>query len=152
MIVTNLRDKMINDYKKVNPRFDVAFEALFDLAAKNPEDGKYEIDGTNVYALVMTGPTKPVAEKKFEVHRDYIDIQYIVSGSEIMGYETMDKLTPAGEYKPDVQKLHMNEEYDKIIVSAGEFAVFFPDEPHAPGIAVNDVPSEVKKIVVKVLA
>ena len=153
MIVSALNDKMINDYKKVHPRFALAFEALREYAAKEDlADGKYEIDGKNVFIAVMSGPTKPVAEKKFEVHRDYIDIQYIVSGSEIMGNESLDKLTPADEYKPDVQKLYMNDEYDKVKLSAGEFAIFFPYEPHAPGIAVDDVPSFVKKIVVKVLA
>ena len=152
MIVSNLNDKLINDYAKVHPRFDVAFEALKKYAADCPADGKYEIDGKNVFIAVMTGPTKPRAEKKFEVHRDYIDIQYIVSGEEIMGNETLDKLTPADEYKPDVQKLHLNDEFDQIKLTAGEFAIFFPNEPHAPGIAVDDTPVEVKKIVVKVLA
>lgn len=152
MIAANLNDKMIESYKKVHPRFDVAFEALKKFAAACPEDGKYEIDGKNVFISVMTGPTKPEADKKFEVHRDYIDIQYIVSGEEIMGNESLDKLTPATEYKPDVQKLELNGEYDKIRLAAGEFAIFFPYEPHAPGIAVNDQPIEVKKIVVKVLA
>ena len=152
MIVSNLNDKMIENYKKVHPRFEAAFNALVDLNAKNAEDGRYDIDGDNVYALVMTGPTKPAAEKKFEVHREYIDSQFIVSGSEVMGYETLEKLTPAGDYKPDVQKLNLNDCYDKLILEGGEFAVFFPYEPHAPGIAVNDTPTEFKKIVVKVLA
>ena len=153
MIVSALNDKMVNEYKKVHPRFDLAFEALREYAVKEDlADGKYEIDGKNVFIAVMSGPTKPAAEKKFELHRDYIDIQYIVSGSEIMGNESLDKLTPADEYKPDVQKLYLNDEYDKIKLSAGEFAVFFPYEPHAPGIAVDDIPCDVKKIVVKVLA
>ena len=152
MIVSALNDKMINDYAKVHPRFELAFQALREYAAKDVADGKYEIDGKNVFISVMTGPTKPVAEKKFEVHRDYIDIQYIVSGCEIMGNESLDKLTPITEYKPDVQKLALNGEYDKVRLSAGEFAIFFPYEPHAPGIAVDDIPTEVKKIVVKVLA
>ena len=152
MIAANLNDKMIESYKNVHPRFEVAFEALKKFAASCPEDGKYEIDGKNVFISVMTGPTKPKADKFFEIHRDYIDIQYIVSGEEIMGNESLDKLTPATEYKPDVQKLNLNDEYDQIKLEAGEFAIFFPYEPHAPGIAVNDVPVEVKKIVVKVLA
>ena len=153
MIVSALNDKMIENYKKVHPRFDMAFEALREYAAKEDlADGKYEIDGKNIFIAVMSGPTKPEADKSFEVHRDYIDIQYIVSGSEIMGNESLDKLTPITEYKPDVQKLALNDEYDKVKLSAGEFAIFFPYEPHAPGIAVNDVPCEVKKIVVKVLA
>ena len=139
-------------YYGMHKNFQRAFEAIKNALDKDMPVGKYEIDGKNVFIAVMTGPTKPRAEKKFEVHRDYIDIQYIVSGEEIMGNETLDKLTPADEYKPDVQKLHLNDEFDQIKLTAGEFAIFFPNEPHAPGIAVDDKPVEVKKIVVKVLA
>jgi len=152
MIAANINDQMIESYKKVHPRFEVAFEALKKLANENAEVGKYEIDGKNIYAMVQAYDTKPVAEKKFEIHKDYIDIQYIISGEELMGYESLDKLTPMGDYKPDAQLFFMNEEYDKINLGAGELVVFFPNEPHAPGVAVNDVPSAVRKIVVKILA
>lgn len=152
MIVANINDKMIENYKKVHPRFEAAFETLKKLACENAEIGKYVIDGDNLYAMVQAYDTKPVAEKKFEIHKDYIDIQYIISGEELMGYESLDKLTPMGDYKPDAQFFYINEEYDKINLGAGEFVVFFPNEPHAPGAAVNDVPSAVKKIVVKILA
>ena len=54
MIVSNLNDKMIENYKKVHPRFEAAFNALLDISAKNAEDGRYDIEGDNVYALVMT--------------------------------------------------------------------------------------------------
>ena len=68
-----------------------------------------------------------------------------------MGHETLDKLTPLGEYEPDAQIFAMNDDYDRIRLGSGDFAIFFPDEPHAPGIAVDETPSAVKKIVVKVL-
>ena len=152
MIASNIKDTMIESYKKVHPRFEEAFEALKKLASRNYEVGKYEIDGKNIYAMVQEYDTKPVAEKKFEIHKDYIDIQYIISGEELMGYESLDKLEPMGDYKPDAQLFYMNGEYDKIKLCAGELVVFFPNEPHAPGVAVDDIPSAVKKIVVKILA
>lgn len=152
MIATNINDVMVESYSKVHPRFEVAFEALKKFAFGNYEVGKYEVDGKNVFVMVQEYETKPAAEKKFEIHKDYIDIQYIISGEELMGYESLDKLTPMNEYKPDVQHFFMNEEYDKITVRAGELVIFFPNEPHAPGAAVNDNPSAVRKIVVKILA
>lgn len=152
MIVANIKDVWVENYKALHPRFEAAFCALKKLIADNAEVGKYEIDGQNIYAMVQEYETKPVAEKKFEIHKDYIDIQYIISGKEVMGNESLDKLTPMGEYKPDAQLFYMNDGYDKIFLSDGEFAIFFPEEPHAPGGAVDDKPSAVKKIVVKVLA
>ena len=152
MILSNINDQMIENYKKVHPRFEAAFEALKKFAFGNYEPGRYEIDGSNLYVLVQEYETKPAAEKKFEIHKNYIDIQYIISGDELMGYESLDKLTPMGDYKPDVQLFFMNEEYDKFVLRDGDFVVFFPNEPHAPGAAANDLPSPVRKIVVKILA
>ena len=152
MIVANIKDASVENYKGAHPRFEAAFCALKKLVADNAEVGKYEIDGQNIYAMVQEYQTKPLAEKKFEIHKNYIDIQYIVSGKEVMGNESLDKLTPMNEYKPDVQHVYMNDGYDRIFLSDGEFAIFFPKEPHAPGVAVDDKPSAVKKIVVKVLA
>ena len=152
MIAANINDQMIENYKKVHPRFEAAFEGLKKLIADNAEVGKHVIDGDNIYAMVQEYETKPLSEKKFEIHKDYIDIQYIISGEELMGYESLDKLTPMGDYKPDAQLFYMNNSFDKINLCAGEYVVFFPNEPHAPGVAVNDVPSAVRKIVVKILA
>lgn len=152
MIAANINDRMIEGYKKIHPRFEVAFEALKKFAFGNYEVGKYEIDGKNVFVMVQEYDTKPAAEKKFEIHKDYIDIQYIISGAEVMGYESLDQLTPMNEYKVDVQHFYMNDKYDTLTVREGELAVFFPNEPHAPGVAVDDVPSTVRKIVVKILA
>lgn len=152
MISANINEAMLEVYIKIHPRFEAAFEALKKLISENAEVGKYEIDGTNIYAMVQEYETKPFSEKKFEIHKEYIDIQYIVSGKEAMGFDSLDKLTPVGKYAPDIQFFGMNEGYDRINLCAGEYVVFFPDEPHAPGAAVDDIPSTVKKIVVKIKA
>lgn len=152
MISANINDAMLENYKKLHPRFEAAFEAIKKLVAENPQVGKYEIDGMDLYALVQEYETKPIAEKKFEIHREYIDIQYIISGKETMGFESLDKLTPMGDYAPDTQCFYVNDEYDKLNIGANEFVVFFPNEPHAPGAAFNDIPSKVRKIVVKIKA
>ena len=147
MIIASLDNENLKNYEMSHSRFEIALQALKNLVKENAE-----IDGKDVFASVQEYDTKPALEKKFEIHRDYIDIQYIVSGEEIMGSESIDKLTPLGDYKPDAQFFALNEDYDKIKLEANDFAIFFPSEPHAPGIAVNDIPSKVKKIVVKVLA
>lgn len=152
MIACRLTDAMMEGYKKVHPRMEMALEALQKLAASNPADGRYEIDGDNIYANVSTGKTRLAKDAKFEMHKQYIDIQCVIEGQEIIGNETVDKLVPVTEYQPDYQLFEMNDEYDPMIVSAGELMIIFADEPHAPSLAVNDTPATVKKIIVKVLA
>ena len=151
MIVASLNNENLECYIKAHPRFALAFSALKRLVMEKAEVGKYEIDGKNVFASVQEYDTKPENEKRFELHKDYIDVQYIVSGEDIMGNETLDKLTALGEYKPDAQFFSINSDYDRLKLSHGDFAIFFPDEPHAPGIAVDDRPKAVKKIVIKIL-
>ena len=152
MISANINENMLENYKKVHPRFEAAFEGLKKLISENAEIGRYEIDGNDIYAMVQEYETSPFSEKKFEIHKEYIDIQYIISGEEAMGFESLDKLVPIGDYAPDAQLFYMNDTYDKINLSAGEYVVFFPNEPHAPGAAVGEVPSKVKKVVVKIRA
>ena len=98
MIVASLNNENLECYIKAHPRFALAFSALKRLVMEKAEVGKYEIDGKNVFASVQEYDTKPENEKRFELHKDYIDVQYIVSGEEIMGNETLDKLTALGEY------------------------------------------------------
>ncbi len=152
MITANINDAIVEIYKNLHPRFAAAFEALKKLVAEDAEVGKYEIDGTDLFILVQEYETKLLSEKKFEIHREYIDIQCMMQGEEAMGVESLDKLTAMGEYTPDAQFFYLNDAYDKINVGAGEFVIFFPGEPHAPSAAVGDVPSKVKKAVVKIRA
>ena len=55
--------------------------------------GRHEIDGEEVYASVQRHFTKPVAERQYESHRKYIDIQYIHTGREIMYWAPLPLLT-----------------------------------------------------------
>ncbi len=152
MIVTQLNSKTAERLQTLHPRFEAALNALKQLAESNPENGRHEIDGDCIFATVYTYQSKTRDQKKFEIHKDYIDIQYIVKGAEVMDEAPLETLVPLGDYKPDVQLFKAGEDHCPATVHAGEFALFFPHEAHAPGIAVNNVPTEVKKIVVKVLA
>ena len=150
MIISSLNDSLLENYKKCHPRLPEAIDGLKKLIESNPTDGKYEIRSDEIFASVMTYSTLPEDKKKFELHRKYIDIQYIVYGEEIIGGETLDLLSPTDGEGSDIEFFAMVNEYDKIHLKAGELAIILPPEPHAPGIAVN-APKEVKKIVVKVL-
>ncbi len=151
MIVTSLNSPMLETYLRAHPRLPEAIEVLKKLAADVPEDAKFDVDGENIKAIIATKTTKPAKEKKFELHHKYIDIQYVVRGAELIGNESVDKLTPMPESKSDADFYYVNDDFDKINLYPGEFAIIFPEEAHAPEIAVNDEPCEVKKIVLKVL-
>lgn len=152
MILDNLKN--IDFYKAlgVGDRYAKAIEWLKTEDLANLPVGKYEIDGSDVYALVQAYDTVTMDKAFFEAHEKYSDIQYIISGEELMSYAPIEALTPSVPYNPekDIIKYDDSVKGVQMKLTAGEFAIFFPWDGHKPKAAVNDVPSPVQKIVIKI--
>lgn len=120
-----------------------------DLAAL--ENGKYEIDGKNVFANVMSYTTIPWEEAKFEAHENYTDIQYVISGRETLTYAPIDALNVKVPYNPDKDVVFYDNSNPglQIVTGAGEFLIFNPWDGHKPKAMAGE-PCEVKKVVVKI--
>jgi YhcH/YjgK/YiaL family protein len=67
-----------------------------------------------------------------------------------MGYAPVDSLTPTGPYDPQKDAVMLQGQGDFFTASAGMFVVFFPEDAHMPSVAVNDQPSPIRKVVLKV--
>lgn len=132
-------------------RWDKAFNYLktTDLAAL--EIKKHVIDEDRLFATVTGYYTKSRDVARFEAHRKYIDIQYVISGEEMIGVAPITSkgeiLQPYDESK-DLEFMNVNEgvEYN---ATPQKFFLFFPSDIHRPSLSVSDS-SQVKKIVVKV--
>jgi len=139
-------------YLALSPRFAAAFEYLQELPA-NPPVGRHELDGDRCFALVQSYATKPRAEAKFEAHQKYADIQFIQAGRETMLWSPLAALAqPLQPYNAtkDVTYFAVPPRVTPINVNAGEFAIFFPEDGHAPCLDC-DGRVEVRKVVIKVL-
>jgi YhcH/YjgK/YiaL family protein len=148
MIVDRLENAKL--YAGANARLGQAFEHLRKLAAAVPADGKMDLEGKDIYAIVQSYETKPPAEKKWEAHRNYLDIQYVAEGREIMGWAPVAKLAPAGEYNAEKDVINFKEFAGTAVqVEKGAFAVFYPEDGHQPGVQWG-ASGKVRKIVVKV--
>lgn len=155
MVITNINSPELKEYAKLNPYFERAFEEIKKIIECGAEDGKHVFDGDALYANLFSYQTKAVEDCAFEAHEKYIDIQVVLDGEEIVGFESVDKLTAKTEFSKEGDYIiyHLNDTYDTVRLAKGELAIIFPKEPHAPGIAAFDnKPSEVRKLVVKVLA
>ncbi|MCI8268631.1 MAG: DUF386 domain-containing protein [Lachnospiraceae bacterium] len=145
--------KNLDFYKTlgIEDRYVKAIEWLQNNNLAELENGKYEIDGKNVYANVMTYTTLPWEEAKYEAHENYTDIQYVIDGTEIMTYAPVESLNPDGGYnaEKDVIKFDNANSGLQVVCNAGDFMIFFPWDGHKPK-AANGVPSFVKKVVVKI--
>ena len=114
-------------------------------------DGRVEINGDQVYAVIQSYETI-AGEPKFEAHRKYLDVQYVVEGEENIGWAFIDRLlvdVPYDEAKDVCFGRVPQLDTTLVRLSAGQCAVMYPTDAHAPKLAVT-VPTPFKKIVVKV--
>lgn len=110
-------------------------------------DGKYEILGDRLYAIVTHENGRCAEESRLEGHRKYIDIQYVISGDESMGWAPREGLVNAVEYDKEKDLEFFEGAPESIVrVPAGSFAVFLPDDAHMPLIGSGPI----HKVIVKV--
>lgn len=126
----------------------------FILAHKNMVDvecGKYLIDDENVFALVQRYLTKDSKDNKWETHREYIDVQFVLSGEESIGYAPINQLTLIDGFTEgnDIAFYKGPENYTITVLSQGMFAIFYPEEGHLP-CCISETASNVTKIVFKI--
>ena len=136
-----------------SPNWDKALEWLKSDSWKNIPLGKTEIDGPNVFVLHSSNTTKLIKESRYESHRVYADIQLAIKGAEIIQVcfrEGLKILEPYSE-ENDIDFLQGEPEFVHSVVLAYPLAaVLFPWDIHMPGIALDNKPAEVEKIVLKV--
>lgn len=142
--------KNCSQYTSVHGGFKKAFDFISKAVNENLGEGRYEIDGDNVFAFIQCYNSK--LDSMFEAHKNYIDIQFIVSGTEVMYATDIDNMTVKTEYLPerDVMFFEDFEKASMLVLSAGEYGIFFPWDAHKPGLCFDGECGEVKKIVVKV--
>lgn len=151
MIIDNIKN--CEKYECVHDGFKKAFDAIKNLVAENKGVGKYEIDGKNVFAMVQEYSSKLEEDCKFEAHKKYIDIQFIISGEEKIYIGPLEGLKSKTEFnvESDGGLFEAPENYTSAMLADGDFAIIYPDEAHAPGMALNNNSKPVRKIVAKVL-
>lgn len=115
-------------------------------------DGEIEILGRDLFVRIAEYPTGPSAEKKFEAHKVYADLQLVVRGAEIMEVSVNPPGKPCTAYdeKADIHFFEPEKYYSQVLVSSGQFTVFFPGELHKPGCQTGALPERVKKLVFKI--
>ncbi|MBE5747505.1 MAG: DUF386 domain-containing protein [Clostridiales bacterium] len=139
-------------YYGAHKNFERAFAFIKKAIEENLPVGKYELDGKNLFASVQEYNTKEEQAARFEGHRNYIDIQYIVSGAEKVEVTDISKTYSVTEYneEKDVQFFQTDEQVWKGVWTANEYGIFFPYDIHRPAMRVNGVSAPVKKILVKI--
>ena len=131
------------------PRLRQGLEWLRRTDLRVLPEGRHDIEGDRLFALVEEYTTRSAVECRWEAHRKYTDIQYVVSGAERMGYTNIRRTSENQPYDVERDVAFFAPGTDFVTVHAGMFAIFAPEDVHAPGGAAGE-PEVVRKIVLKV--
>jgi len=144
------REEFARQYQRQPEAWKAAFRFLREQDLAALPVGRYELDGADLFVNVDEYLTKNEEDTRFEAHRQYIDIQYLVSGSEKIGVIPLYLTTVVEPYdeERDITFLEARENNYRL-ASPDNFLVFFPQDAHRPGVkADKNIP--IRKVVVKI--
>jgi biofilm protein TabA len=135
-------------YFTLHPALDAAFAFLRQTEVPRLPDGRHDIDGQRLFAIVSRNYGRGREKAMLEAHRRYIDIQCVIDGEECIGWmPTIDCQRVSSPYD-DLKDVafYFDRPATWLVMTAGSFAVFFPQDAHAPLASQGSI----HKVVVKV--
>ena len=136
-------------YFSFHPRVKAGIEFLRQPNLASLADGVHEIDDKRLFAMISHDEGRGKTQSMLEAHRNYFDIQYVISGTDCVGWlptKMCERVKDA--YNPDNDLIFY---YDRpeswVYVPAGSFSILMPDDAHAP-LATS---GSIHKVVMKVL-
>ena len=143
MIIDRIEEQ--ERYYPLHPDMELAFAFLAEAADLEP--GRYELEN-GLFASIYENDTNQIDTLNLEAHREYIDLQYCMSGGERMAWAHIQELNPVSE---DVERdLYMYAgKSTAVSIRPGMFYIMFPSDCHKAG-AHNEFPKHYRKVVVKI--
>lgn len=136
------------------PAMETAIAWLKTAPLETLPEGRIDLDGDRAYAIVQLYNTlAPGAPVTFEAHRQYLDIQLVVTGQEVIGWAPLEQVNITRPFEDSIDACLGTvpaDEATSVKLGAGQLAVLYPSDAHAPRLPLGES-SPVRKIVVKVL-
>ncbi len=125
-----------------------AIDYLLKKDIKMEDAGKTFVVDDDFYYIVKSYETKDIEDCKFESHRQYVDIQYMVEGKEAMSIIDISHVTPTTEYdeKKDIMFFDSPKECATLTLSAGNYVTFYPNDAHRPSMKAQE-----KEVILKAI-
>ena len=141
--------EFMRQYESDKVLWDKAFAFLSDDILATLVPGKYTIDGDNVYATISLGPPKKIEDVKWESHRKYIDLQYVIMGKIKIGLAPVATATVTEPYGESRDAANYTTEGKYLTATPKGFFLFFPQDAHRPDIKIDGYDT-LKKLVIKI--
>jgi biofilm protein TabA len=140
----------LNNYERyagLHNLFPKGFNFLNSGIASLP-DGKTEINGEDLFAIISRPGTIVTNELKPESHKKYLDIHYIIEGTELFGWKNINDVQhPEGAFNEEKDYiLYNDQDYKELLLKKGDFVIVYPEDVHMPGIKTEQLHKVVLKI------
>jgi YhcH/YjgK/YiaL family protein len=139
----------LDRYCGLNPAVLRGLTWLRDADLASMTDGRYELDGDDLYVSLSTYTTRKVNDRP-EAHRAYADIQFLAEGAEEVGVAPLEEMNREVEAKPEGDIWFYSGSVENLTLTGRRFMVFFPGDAHAPCIAPHGQEQSVRKCLLKV--
>lgn len=138
-------------YSNLNENFKIAFDFLKNTDLTNLKSGKHFIKDEEIFVNIDSYTTKSIDETKFEAHKKYIDIQFMIEGSELIAVSDVNLLKTLTAYDEikDIEFFKSKKTVQFVELNTNDFVILYPQDAHRPCIC-NEAPQKIKKAVIKI--
>jgi len=137
-------------YYSLHPGFKPAFEYLKKLDLNSVPAGRQEIDGSRLFAVINRKPGKGMESARLESHKNYIDIQCSITGTDLIGWKNISECAAEGEGYSQEKDIEFYPGMSQVWIKTlpGTFGIFFPEDVHAPMGGTEDLFKVILKVAV----
>lgn len=146
MIVDHIRNR--EKYYFLGEEYKLALDFFAAEAEKPLGKGEVSLLGDDVVIKKCITETKYEKDSKFEAHRCFADIHFVVYGEERIGYSDV-KLLEITDYNKVSDGVHLNGTGELITLRPGYFMITLPDDAHMPCVC-TDAPAKLGKMIAKI--
>lgn len=141
---------IFNDWEKLKEFNKNIFDLLGRFDASKYSDGRYRLED-GVYLNIDTYMTGSREDRRFEAHRKFIDVQYMILGEELIEVVAPALLEPESDYNCDRDIIFFRNNTKGIAyhLNVDSFLLLTPEDAHMPCISIKDQ-MEVRKAVFKI--
>lgn len=138
------------NYQHLPTKLFKVIEQVKQHLSESVENGRYPIEGDDVFFFIVDDNTQQLNERRSECHRKYVDVQILLAGEERYGY-SLQPFKSIAEDMLEKRDIAFSEDIiDEQFTDLGvnDFIIFNVAQPHRPLVAI-DQPMPVRKAIIK---
>ena len=134
--------------EKLNPLLKQLFDYVKSHDLLHTACGRIELDGDNLFINNSESTCLTADQQVLEVHRKYIDVHILLEGKETIGWKALEDLEQEVQAYDEEKEcaLYADRPITYIDLLPGQFAIVFPEDPHAPIIGKGKIRKLIGKI------